>query len=331
LRLLTDNALEPEPRPVIAGTTFDPSPDPFFDGLQVLIRMSKADDEDFQQHVLKYVGRYINKFPGRDINADTVLTKISDHVTQENLGLFGEFLKALLGSPHGRWVPRPGLPLKANPISLLLERSAIVPRAIELAKIVIDYCIHMAKQESDHHFLAPVTSSLDKLTSLRRQRPDIVQETLQKLAYIPAREQSYIIDRAIIAHPPEPRLSYWEPIDRPIYKCDNPIMHLDRTSLSKEHNSENDNFTRDLFIASFDMLWHVSKQPDLRSTSAVWLIWISFTDDTKILASLKWFLLIPFSIWMQADGFTGATVKCHDFTLDSLDNPAIAALIEYKW
>ncbi|KAG0003354.1 hypothetical protein BGZ65_001781, partial [Modicella reniformis] len=310
LRLHSDDAFEPEPSR-------------FLDGLLTLILMFKAGKDDFRQHVLKYVGHYINRFVEHDGQSDTVMTKICRHVSQENHALYEAFLRALLDSPHGRWVPRPGLKGEANPIWVLLNRGHNVPRATDIAQIVIDYCIRMAKHEKDHHFLSPVMNALEKLISFQSDRPNIVLETLQKLAYIPVRERSYIIDHAIIAHPPEFPLPFRKPSARLLHQCENPVLHLDRKPLIKEPNPQNDNFTRNLFVASFDMLWHVSgNKPDTRSSIA------------RIAAGRppqSWIRTLFHAILLQCKLTTGTTVECYDFALESLDNPAIAALIEYKW
>jgi hypothetical protein len=303
---------------------FGSGPNRFLEGLLVLIEMFHAGDDAFRQHVLRYAGRYINRLVEQDGLSDAIMTKICRHVTQENQAMYGAFLKVLLDSPYGRWVPRPGLKDETNPIWLLLNRGRTVPRAIDIAQILIDYCIRMAKQEKDHHFLLPIMDSLEMLLSLRRNRPDIVLEALQKLVYIPARERSHIIDHAVIAHPPEFRLMFWKPVIRLLHECENPVLHLDRSPLIKEHDPQNDNFTRDLFVASFDMLWRVSgNKPDTRPPIAKIAL--------AVRRSHSWIRTLFYAVLLQGKVTGHTTVKCHDFTLESFDNPAIAALVAYKW
>ncbi|KAG0228107.1 hypothetical protein BGX31_006717 [Mortierella sp. GBA43] len=326
---------------------FGPYPSQFLNGIPVLVEMFSTGDSDFRQLVLSYIGRYLNRYsPGDDAS---IMFKICQNITQKNWMSTRTFLKALLDSEHGRWVPRPGL--ESNPIGQLLDRGdpkpsvgVSVPRAIDIAQIVIDYCIRMAKKEKDHQFISPVMGCLGKLVSLRRQRSDVVSEILQKLAFIPARKQSFVIDRAII-----PRSAGLSP--RPIYDCRNPVLHLDRTSLSTEHVPQNDNFTRDLFVASFEMLWHVSVEqsdPPSRIPPRLPKLILECIKQTQAKISmhrrsLEYIVLyiamgLPdnmtvgmfFSAMRLFYGAT-STVKYHDFALESLDNPAIAALIEYKW
>jgi len=165
--------------------TFSSSPGCFFDGL--FASMFETGDKDFQEAALQYVGRYINRSVDSEETTQTVLTVICNHVSQLNFGIYGSFLKALLDSPHGRWVPRPDLGREMNPISILLATAQSVPRVIGVAQVVIDYCIRMAKEEQDQRFVSPILDSLQGLIDLQEMFPDQVLSTLQRLVFIPAK------------------------------------------------------------------------------------------------------------------------------------------------
>ncbi|KAF9436901.1 hypothetical protein BGZ76_002623 [Entomortierella beljakovae] len=82
-------------------------------------------------------------------------------------------------------------------------------------------------------------------------------------------------------------------------------------------------FIRDLYVATFEMLWtnfgRESFDPlpvaPAEFTSPPSTYWIKF--------SFHLFLY-------KLNPLTHATVKCHNFSIDMLDNPAIRALVEYK-
>ncbi|KAI8601419.1 hypothetical protein EDD21DRAFT_108105 [Dissophora ornata] len=303
---------------------FGSEPARFLDGILVLIEMFEASEDEFKPHILKYIGRYLNCHPDKENRSQNIMNKICQHVTQENHVAYGKFLKGLLESSYGRWVPRPDLDENTNPVWLFVNLAKNMPRAISLAQIVIDYCIGMAKKEMDPHFLLPIMGPLQELIRQQDLHTDVALGTLQKLAFIPTMERSYVIDHAIIAQPPEFRWRFWKNNARPLYECDNPVMKLDRNPKIKPHDPLNDNFTRDLFVASFDMLWRAPEaKPDTRSSTA------RIKSSTRVPQS--WVRTLFHIILLNCKLKSDITVECHNFALESMDNPAIAALVEYKW
>ncbi|KAF9355296.1 hypothetical protein BGX34_010552 [Mortierella sp. NVP85] len=303
--------------------TFSSSPDCFFDGLFALIFMFETGDEDFQEAVLQYVGRYINRSVDTGETTQTVLTVICNHVSQLNYGIYGSFLKALLDSPHGRWVPRPDLAREMNPISILLATAQSVPRVIGVTQVVIDYCIRMAKEEQDQRFVSPILDSLQELIELQEMFPDQVLSTLQRLVFIPAKDRHHVVDRAIIAHPPGLLSSIWR-TKKSFYECEDPVLHLDLSPLPRKHDPKNESLTRDIFVASFNMLWRAPEpEPDNRSS-------VERIKDTGR-PLLSWASIFFYMFWPSTLTKSNNKVDFYSFTPEMMDNPAIAALIEYKW
>ncbi|KAF9361006.1 hypothetical protein BGX34_007377 [Mortierella sp. NVP85] len=306
------------------GGIFGDDPDQFFHGLDMLIHMFEVGSDTFKPAVLRYTGRFINKTMRRDGHLETIFTTFCKRVMDKNVVLYDVFLKAALNSDHVRWAPGPDQCGKKNPISILIKTSKSVPRAIQLVRTIVNYCIRMAKKDKDPHFVSPVLESLHKLVALKELHPDLVLDTLRGLAHIPVplREKSFVIDRAIIAYPPR----LWQPFGKskspPIYKCNDPVLHLDRSPLFKKHDPQNDNFTQDLFVASFDMLWKV---PETSQDNCPIV-----TEDRSESSSTT--IGTIFSIlWLKMKIWSSTRVECYDLPLESLNNPAIAALIEYKW
>jgi len=310
------------------GDVFDHDPNQFFDGLESLILMFRDGSETFQQAALKYFGRYINRTVWHNGQTETILTKLCRDVTQENHDLYGDFLKAALESDHVRWVPRPDQIAEMNPISILLTTANSVPRAINLVQTMVSYCIRMAKKDEDPHFVSPVLESLQQLVELKDLHSELVLNTLRGLAYIPVpdQERSYVIDRAVVALPPRFWKPFWKSKARPIYMCKNPVLHLDRSPRFKEHVTRNERFTHDLFVASFDMLWSIPKtrRDTLSSIEKIKIKARSESSSSTIGAIFS-------ILWLKMKIWSSKKVECYDLPLESLDNPAIAALIEYKW
>ncbi|KAF8928250.1 hypothetical protein BGZ58_009793 [Dissophora ornata] len=293
-------------------------------GILALIEIFRAGDKNFQQATLQYVGQHINFYPDPHNLLESILAKICQGVTQENRIHYGEFMETLLGSSHGRWVPRPDLDEKTNPISVLLDQTKKVPRIINLVQTLINYCIRMAKDEKDVHFVLPIPISLRELITQQTLHTDAVHSTLRNLVFIPIIDRSFVIDSHLIAYPPKLRWRFWEKNARPLYECKDPVLQLDRNPKIKPHDPRNDNFTRDLFVASFDMLWCAPKTRfDVPSST--------MNARSKALTWQSWVRALIHIILMKCKFKLVTTVISHDFALESLDNPAIAALIEYKW
>lgn len=98
-----------------------------------------------------------------------------------------------------------------------------------------------------------------------------------------------------------------------MHECRKPVLHLERSAkLWSTFNPENESFTKEFFVASIDMLWeeHLDASP------------VTKTNGTMI------------SPVMESPGTrrrAQKNIKMHNHTLQSLDNPAFAALIEYEW
>ncbi|KAI7820812.1 hypothetical protein BC939DRAFT_217958 [Gamsiella multidivaricata] len=305
---------------------FSSNPMAFLDGILVLVEMFRADDEIFQQAVLLYVGQHINSYPDPHNLASSVLVKICQAVSQKNHDHYAKFLKAFFESSYCRWVPRPDLNKETNPISILMKRSKTVPRAIDLVQIMISYCTRQAKKEKerDIHFTSPIMEPLHELIAQQDLHTDLAHSTLRKLAYIPVNERSHIVDHHIIAHPPEFRLRFWEHSTKPLYECGDPVLQLDLNPSTTSHDPQNDNFTRDLFVASFSMLWCAPEdKPDLRPSIA--------KIKSRARVPQSWIRTLFHVILLKCTLKSAVAVECHDFSLQMLDNPAIAALVEYKW
>ncbi|KAG0077355.1 hypothetical protein BGZ90_007310, partial [Linnemannia elongata] len=109
---------------------------------------------------------------------------------------------------------------------------------------------------------------------------------------------------------------------RPLHLCKDPILQL---SGKRIYDPRNDNFTRELFVEAFDMLWDdgwkVHRNGTVSETAN------EFTA-TGPLALVHQFLRAAL---YKLTPERNARVRCYDFTLEMLDNPALAALVEYKW
>ncbi|KAK3828024.1 MAG: hypothetical protein J3Q66DRAFT_321640, partial [Benniella sp.] len=311
--------------PLYSDGSFSRDPFRFFNGLYMLMHMFYAANEPLRQAIMQFIGLHINRTVESNGRTRTILRIICRRVMVENYTLTETFLKALFHSPHVRWVPKPNRKRYLNPISLLLRRCEELPRAINLAQIVINYCVRMSKKEKDPLFQMPVLESLHELLKLKERPPDLVTNILRDLAYCPVQERSFIIDHASIAHPPSFRGLFGTHRKQPIYAYQDPVFRLDRSLLFREHDPLNENFTRDLFVASFDMLWRTPESDeDERSP-------LERITDYGPVPSPSWFRVAFHFFLCKLRIRPQRRVEFFDLPLEALDNPAIAALIEFKW
>ncbi|KAI1319242.1 hypothetical protein EDD11_004636 [Mortierella claussenii] len=265
----------------------------FLNGLVALLASFDTFEEALKKAVLSYVGRYINHYPNLGWMADNVLSRICETATVNNLESYSQVLRALLDPNYSRWVPKLDLEESANPVSMTLERAKKEPHMALLTEILIDYCFSQAREEKDLRFLHPVTSTLHILVDQQQVHPELAERALRGLAYFPVKERAFIIDHHVLAHPPERLWRVWSNRTPPLYKYENPVMRLDQRLQAVAHDPQNDNFSRDLLVASFDMLWRAPVQePDTRSPierisssprKPLWiitllhLIWVNFS------------------------------------------------------
>ncbi|KAF9117808.1 hypothetical protein BGW39_001790, partial [Mortierella sp. 14UC] len=242
-------------------------------------------------------------------HTEDILVKVCEELNQENHVIYGEFLRVLLDPGHKAWIPSKDLDHKANPISLSLQVATTIPRAIEVSQIMIDYCIRMAKQEKDCLFVLPVLQSLHELVELQKLHTNLVLNTLRRLALIPVKEESDIINQAIVAHPLKFPWPFRKFDTRSVYECqsENPVFQA--VAANGHTNQDNRVFCHDVFQASFDLLWNV---PGLKLMT----FWFPHA--------------FIYTILFKCGTGSKVKVKRHDFKLEMLDNPAIKALVEFK-
>ncbi|KAG0371435.1 hypothetical protein BGX24_001674 [Mortierella sp. AD032] len=247
-----------------------------------------------------------------------ILIKICNDLNYRNYAMYSGFLRALLDSSREAWIPSRNLSHN-NPISLSLDKANRIPRAIEISRILIDYCIRMAKQEKKSLYVSPVLGSLHELVKLKKLHTTLVNDTLRRLAFIPVENESIIINQAVVAHPLKSPWPLRKRDSRSIYDCqdENPVFRTE-SDINQDSNQDNSRdsrvFSYDVFETSFDLLWNVSGfQADVAPPSQNWLRTLMYTSLFKSGIGSK------------------VKVERHAFNLEMLDNPAIRALLEYKW
>ncbi|KAF9948106.1 hypothetical protein BGZ72_009933 [Mortierella alpina] len=295
------------------------SADVFFDALvNNIMRCYNEADDSCRKAFLRYVGAHMSSYPNPK-TVDNPLLCICLWWAPEWQALTESFVEALLDGTNGTWVPRNDR--QGNPLTLLYGHVTKHPRAMVVAETFINYCIRQARLERDARYLQPILQTIWGPLEPRWHQVEHGVKILRRLAFFKVSDRQFILDHHTIAHRPTVRWMFWRTVSTPLYSCKDPILQYDH---SKSADPLNDNFTRELYEAYFEMLWRVRDgesagtpfKPSPRSSISKLFYWI------YLLFSMAWHKRMPGG---------GHIVRCHEFTLDSLDNPAIAALVQYKW
>ncbi|KAG0025783.1 hypothetical protein BGZ81_006851 [Podila clonocystis] len=300
----------------------------------IVDRYQHAED-NHRQELLRYVLRYINHWivSSNEFgqNVIEVLIKASKAVGSEEWDLRDQFLQDLLAmdSKDGtHWIPYNQYQHQSNPISIIINQAREVnPKCLPLAVTLINYCAKMAKEKKDIGYLSVVYQAFPCVI---KHQPDLVQDILNKSAFIPIQnsnqhpKQDLVINNALVRHPPSFNIfrRLFGTLDtRTILSTRGSVFQLESQlppyrffGTKSEKERLNEGFRSEVYVAPFSLLWqHKPKRVTKLANESMW--WKS------AFIALLW-KLYP---------FTPKVVRSHDFEEDHLDNPAITALLDFKW
>lgn len=299
----------------IRGTEAD-----FLGGAGFLSEIFQSAGKDVQEDIIQYIGKYINLYiPGTECDSN-IVQYVCHHWVIGTHSSTVRLWRALLAHPTGRWIPRHDMVRSNNPIWCLLSKTFEQPKAFELAEVFIDYCIRQTKLEKDPHFLLPIRQCMKELTDPKKPYSEVTLELFRELAYIPVRDRDYIVDHHKIAYPYKFHWRFWKNKPRGLHQYQDQVLQVTSTPTVDPPKYI---FSRDIYLATFDMLWLKSGSDPSRS------------EDPEKSSEGKGLYSWPFAfraLLRRRSWWTpNPTVECHPFETETLDNPAIAALVEYKW
>ncbi|KAG0319100.1 hypothetical protein BGZ99_005283 [Dissophora globulifera] len=294
-------------------------------------------DKVCRRAILRYLRTLVRP---SDDNPVSCIVTLCQFWKPEELESFEEIMKDLLPTNYITWVPASSPQEKGkDPLVILMKTAETQPAAIGVAKVIIDYCVSHAISSRNMAFLAPIFKSMRGLMGLF---PEEAFECLNKVAYIPVKDRSYILKNQIITRPPYLRFQFWKPEKKVLLSNkQKPIMQFHVTTT--EPDALNGSFTLDIFIASFDALWfyHDDQQgtKDKETKKERWRTRhmtirnegrkaVATTAVTRTISRWTTFL---YMVKLKLRLSNKTYVECYDFDVEFFDNPAIAALVEYKW
>ncbi|KAG0302447.1 hypothetical protein BGZ98_007492 [Dissophora globulifera] len=307
-------------------------------GIRGVVDMYINGDEVCQRATIRYLRTLVRPSDNNHISCIVTLCRFWK---REERAYFERIMKDLLPSTDITWIPvNSEYEKDQDPLAILIKTAETQPAAIGVAKVIMDYCVSHAISSRNLAFLTPIFKSMHRVLDLF---PEEAFECLSRMAFIPAKDRSYILDNHIIARSPRMRFQFWKPEKN--FSLTNklePIMQLHVTPTGPDAST--DRFTLPLFMASFDALWsyhdeerdaeherrmkakRLSRHPTTRNGLKTA---VATTSETKKTSRWTTFMSM-FQLKLRLRNKT--YVECHDFkNFEYFGNPAIAALVAFKW
>ncbi|KAK3809504.1 MAG: hypothetical protein J3Q66DRAFT_354065 [Benniella sp.] len=281
-------------------------------GIADLIDVYLGGNDQCQDAIIQYLRSHIRPSDENRISSLVSLCKAWKPRLRKQIELL---LRILLPSDRITWVPLNHATKETNPLAIILGAEQQQFSALGAARIIMDYCVEHANRSRNLAFLAPFFGCLRVIMTLY---PDEAFRYLCRIAFIPVMHRSYLLDNCIVVVPPSLRWKFWKSGPVPLYKMKDHIFQL-RVS-SKEPDPNKEKFTNPVFMASFDALWHYRDQETPESRK-----------NGPTVGKTTWKKSLMHMILLKTKLKSRAYVEAFNFSIEFYDNPAIAALVAYKW
>ncbi|KAG0022985.1 hypothetical protein BGZ80_010673 [Entomortierella chlamydospora] len=311
-----------------------------------------------QDAMVRYTIKHINHEPPEGTSDDNVILKIARTSAWKDCT---EFLAAVFRSNDGKWIPRCTSPSNGcgtsgpdtsrtlgfvkgrsiNSIVLLFKNSKKEPRSLPLAEQIIDYCIQEAKTQRDPAFLLPV---LECLQLIAFYNPEIAINIVRRTAFIPVKDRNFVINNSMIAHSPQLSMEMVgiRRRKKPIYASQNSVFQL-KSQLPRINGSDfslhievsrqkivdplNETFKKQVYVAPYALLWHARDNRWDKDASI-----IATNNSPNIYRANRSLIRMVLGLVVdKMNPWSRQTIRANFTDLEYFDNPAIEALLQYKW
>ncbi|KAG0284580.1 hypothetical protein BGZ98_005869, partial [Dissophora globulifera] len=229
-------------------------------------------DSHHRRALLQYVLKFINSYPDPETPAYNVISRIIEYRMMKDNAGYDHFLKNLIAfnEPNLTWHPRARYSKGTNPIMPLLVTGKKYSKDISVAKNLVDYCARMAKSERDIAFL---WFAIDCLPEMCESHPEFALDVMRKTAFVPVSDalRRSLVDQALVRPPPTIPSAWDRMISRISWKSNSPKIPVSTytqpvfqvqvlptaMNLRYDFMPENDDFTMDIFVAPFNLLWRI--------------------------------------------------------------------------
>lgn len=223
----------------------------------------------------------------------------------------------------------------------ILRISRRRPEMVVIANEILQKCYNQALLQNRPENLNYLIKCMPELQALY---PVIALKVSRWFAYFPARFRQVIIDNHTISNPPFlSKFLSSDPLQ--LYDCKNPTLqlHHDPTKPDKDR----DYFREDVFVAPFSLLWSIKdfNKPDKKepnpfpakasaATKSAAKRRMNYDSDflmVRMSNETSWWKSLLHLIPSQIIPLQHIYIRPRYYQLEILDNPAIEALVEYKW
>jgi hypothetical protein len=205
---------------------------------------------------------------------------------------------------------------------MLIRIAKTQPLANALIQILIDYCLRQAKAEKDQQFLLPIKQCLHLLTDPEGQYSEMVLNIFREIALIPAKGREFLLEHHALSNPPNFLSPFWKPYQWSLDQIKDQVLELETAKIP---NPRKGKFTREIFQASFDMLWHTLATEESQGESEMNI------KTPQAQGTFSWTKAIWKMVLRNCRLKHNTSIVCLLFDLKALNNPAFMALVEYKW
>ncbi|KAG0337216.1 hypothetical protein BG000_005687 [Podila horticola] len=304
-----------------------------FDGVVLHANSNKRDEYDSVPKEFYEKNAQKDDGPGSNTSRPgvvTILTLLMDHAYL--LDQNHEFVKGLLNTSNGDWIPREDIEL--NPI-----RRAIEARNGPLVEAFIEYCIKHAKKYHPAYLMPAVQC----LTELSERYPAILGDMFRRASYVPAHNHSYIASHAVIANHQYRKtlksyFAFWNYFKdvSPYAKSNNindyakPVLHL-RSQLPFRsanffHVLNIETSMRESRHDKFPLRPEISEEDERRRNRAG-----EFSHKIYVSPFPKLSMYGPYQGWQGLFGDSARSAFTDIAGQDYFDSPAMIAMLEFKW
>jgi hypothetical protein len=304
----------------------------FLTGLALMFLFYELADVGLKQEFVRFYGRFINSYPDKEDQSLNFMSVASMMWSQDSHRAICEIIRELLSSPSTRWVPHHYLDIDFHPLAIFLELAKTDPLANTGVQIVVDYCLRQAKASKDPYFLLPILRCLPSLVDSNQLYSELVRTIYREVAFFPVQGRDFIVANHTLINPSTFRWRFWKPYPWGLHQYRDQVLQFSTDNIP---NPPKGNFTRDIFQASFDLLWHRSQDVGSQDVGSQDVGSQEAANEPEVVTTARTLFSWPHAIWTmilrKCQLKYNATVECYPFELETLDNPALMALVEYKW
>ncbi|KAF9120455.1 biogenesis of lysosome- organelles complex 1 subunit 2 [Mortierella sp. 14UC] len=253
-----------------------------------------------------------------------------------------DLVRDILPRSRITWIPDSKATKMTDPLAILLNFAKYNRSVIELVRIVIEYCFCHTITSKNLTFLSPVFASMPKIIEYHYED---ALEYMSRMAFIPVERPAHIWRNHVCCENVSPlKFSPWKHIRRTWMSEDeinreeglNPIMQFRLRTIREVGDTDKD-LEKPVFMASFYALYFFlgkdgkkGKNQTMEDGNGGAEGSDNYGEPFVVMKTTRWrvlFHMFRSKLLFQAR----PVVACHDFSLEFLDNPAIAALVTYKW